>query len=424
MVQDRIKRWNQGKNVNKHQMESIIRRLSIREAVNKRSEIRVNKRPVQMDKIRRYRRRNMIIPRIEVDRMKSPTPPGVEICTPPTSPLSMSRLPGLLEKIMKYKKDFILGSLDKKIWDSVSDLEHLKLKSEAVNTSDCYQESKGTFNLFVAGRPGEIERLLMRAHTGMEDFIKNQREKPTTAFFICVHQYAFLGKLDLMMPKMERYAASLGQILDPSHPITQACRLSCQYLREAENDEKLEAIKTICMSTVGSFEKALGSLHRSTLAFRFALIRHVVFPYNFEYGLSILRKILDECDNDCRGPADLRPLQARVCLADGLTDARCQIYHEAADIAEEIIKRTKRQGFPQEWVATFQRQAEYYLGICEMARENVGAGEHHFRNAIRIAVADCGAGDAAIVGYENKLKDWLQRHGRLGRTTTADEFGM
>ena len=415
-----IDKWDLGKNIKSREMEAISRRLSLRNSAHKRSEIRVRGQVVPVAKVIRYRKRHSRVLRNEVAGIRSPTPPGVEIYSPPASPITTPRMMRLPEEIIKCIRDYIPGAFEARIWTSVGDLEDIETQQKSVDTIDFIDELFSARTLFINEDVQNGQRMLIRAEKRLNEVISDQDYWMTTDLFRCIFFFAGKRQLDLIMPTLEKGWATALRMLGPKHPIALIWGFTYSYLSEADSDMILPAIRSAYASAVDGFKYALGPLHMSVIESRSLYITHVLFYHDREKSLSELREILHGCEENFRGPEDLRSLEALLHLADALTRSREAPCQEFLDVAAEILEKTKRRGFPLRWLPFYQGEAHYFIGVGQMKVGKVESGESHLSKAININVAAFGAQDVGLQRFQLELESWLRR---WGRTEAADLVG-
>ena len=409
-LRDRSKQWGLDKNIKQHEKKVIAQHLSIRDTANKRSDIRVRGKSVSLTKLARIRKHNHAASHIEIPRFKSLTQLGIEIVTPPASPLTTPRLMGIPEKITKYITDYISAAFEAKIWVSLGDAESLQA-SPAVFLDVTLQLA---LNQITSGKGEDAEQTLQEAMSCIEYAVKNQADGLLLQLFASLYRYASLGEIRRIMPVLEKCAAIARNLLRSTYQLTLVTSLTVSYLRESESCTILPALSAAWMSLVNGFKNALGPFHKVSLSYQRSYIEGVaVSSGDRGKAVSEMRKIVRSCDNEFHSPVDLRNLGARFTLLSVLTCPWSQQYAEAAQIAYDIIERTQRQEFPPEWVKPFRRAAQFRLGWCQVELGRVDSGISHMREALDIPVRGCNASSATYKNYRRQFEHSLRRWGRM-----------
>ena len=190
MLKDRVKKWDQEKNIKPREMDNIIRRLAIRESAHKHSEIRVRGRVVSATKVMRYRKRNSHKFGIEVARIRSPTPPDVKVYTRLASPLSKSDPSNLPEWVFKSFRDYISVAFEAKIWLSVGDMEEIQLQR---NVPTMFDFGIPTFGVMIPStdlKAKDAEDLPIDTQGASEEILKYQDDKLVNYVYWLIVRFA------------------------------------------------------------------------------------------------------------------------------------------------------------------------------------------------------------------------------------------
>ena len=209
------------------------------------------------------------------------------------------------------------------------------------------------------------------------------------------------------------------EILSHDHPLARSINLLYVLLNESENTSALVGLESAWISAIDGIKLALNPLHYSTLVFRLDYIDKFLIDRDLEHGLSILRHLLRSCDENCRGLEDIRPLVVRLFFASCLMRG-CDHCEEAIIIANEMIDRSLRSGFPSKWASSFQSEAYFILGFSQMMLGQDTLSEKDMREAIRIRRTAFGARDARTLYFMQYLESYLRYWGRI---EAANEVG-
>ena len=423
MLKDRLRRWEQDKNVKPHEMEAIIRRLSLRDSAQKLSAVRVRGKPVPMAKVVRYRKRKTVAPH-DVARIRSfvraRTPPGIEVYTPPATPLTLPDALRVPEEIMKYIGDYIPAAFETEIWISVGECKPLKGQREGSETADLNDLLNNALHCFKCDEPRRAEHLLTLAHRRTESIIRAQEDDLTSWFLFSVCRYASAGLLEWILPIIDQFSMMASKVLNPTHPLARICMLILSYLKGPGTSELSPAITTILKSDVDGFRAALGPLHRSTI------LHHTLYSIceattsDRRADIADLREIVRRCDVDYRGPWDERSFQSRLNLINGLCQNQSPHWQAAADVAAEAIEMIQKRRLQSDQVAIYRRYCHFWLGRCQMKLGRVGSGESHYKKAIDIAIQTWGPLHEQTLSLQDQLKSDLRQQ---RRTETVNEIG-
>ena len=223
-----------------------------------------------------------------------------------------------------------------------------------------------------------------------------------------------------MLPTLEQLASIAEIVFDPKQPIAVICHLIYAFLLDSENDTILPIIDTVWRNAVNSFKYALRPLYRSFVRHKSLHLQKITVRGGSEKGLADLRKSVKLYDKNCRSREDVRHLDARLALVNGLPNEACKQYQEAANVAIEIIESTRKFGFPAHWVADYRGWGHWHPGYAQMRLQNFEAGDFHLREAVRLRVAAFGTQDTLALKYQADYEWWLRK---LGRAATADVVG-
>ena len=138
-----------------------------------------------------------------------------------------------------------------------------------------------------------------------------------------------------------------------------------------------------------------------------------------EHGVSVFRQLLHSCDAKCCDLEDTRSVEVRRYMAYCL--GNFGYFDEAIIVANKMIERTLRCGFPSHWVDWFQSDAYYVLGFYQRKLGQESLSEDLMRKAIRIRLTAFGAHDTRALYFMSGLESWL-RH--CGRIQVADKGGQ
>ena len=420
MLKVRLHQWGRGKNIKSEEKKAISRQLTTREKARKRSEIHVRGTVVPAAKVKRYEKTKGLMPCDEVDRMKSPTLPTYEIRTPPASPLSTPRPLRIPEELMKSLRNYILGAFEEKIWVSVGDLVMIKSRAgEGDEGVVLHQSIKMAFGLFQSGRSSDAKQSVSGAEAALEGAIRKQDTRLIPNMLAIIRHYLRSNHSDFIRLTIEHWSSVVIKILGHNHGLTRSIHLVLLLMREAENTSLLTGMERAWVSVIDSLELALDPLHFSLLSYRFVYFEHVIFSRDPEQALSLLRKLQPICDRKCCGSEDIRPFLVRLRLATWLAREECRQYEEAITIATDVVKGSKRPGFPANWADWYQSEAYSILGTCQMELDQGLLGEHNLRKAIHIRLKAWGAQDVRTLRLTQILESWLRHQ---GRDAAAEEF--
>ena len=418
MLNDRIRKWNRGKNIKSHEMQKILSQLQARERDQKRTEIRFHGMAVSKTKVKRYQKINASELRCEVDRVKSSRSPILEIRTPPASPLTMPRSLRIPEELIKCIRDYISGAFAEKLWVSVGDAKRVEQSEENLGIgleffgnlqNAVYTYSTGHFDAW---------RILGKAERNLEGAIRSQDNGLIECFLRSIH---FLGakSSEFILPTIERSSSIAIEILGHGHPLARSVNLICLFVREAESTSLLAGIESAWRSATDSIEYCLGRLHFTALVFRLQYVNKIILTRDYNHGLSILRQLLRDCEEKCCGLEDVRPLEVRLYLAVCLAKASNGHCEEAIVVATKVIDTTLQPRFPSSWIDWFQSEAHYQIAFAQMKLGHEALSEKNMRKAIHISLAAFGAHSAQtlnlMIVFEKWLRDW-------GKIEAADEI--
>ena len=136
---------------------------------------------------------------IEIARMKSPTQLGIEIVTPPASPLTTPPLMGIPGKITKYITDYISAAFEAKIWVSLRDAESLQA-SPAVFLDVILDLA---LSQITGGKWEDAEQTLQEARYCADYAVRNQADGLLLQLFARLYRRASLGEVRRIMPVLE-----------------------------------------------------------------------------------------------------------------------------------------------------------------------------------------------------------------------------
>ena len=424
MLQDRFRKWDRSKNVQSREMKAILYKLLNRERAHKRSEVRVRGMPVSITKVKRYQRMDSPTLHDELNRIKSPTPPTLEIHTPPASLLATPRSLRIPEELMKCIRDYTFGAFEEKIWVSSGDLEHVKSGGEVDNA--IVEISEIIYLALELSKSSSSDALqaLTRVKRLLENAIRSQDVRLLQYLFRCIPPYSRCGKTMLILPIFESCSSIAIEILGSNHPLARCINLMYLILAETENSSLMTVIGSAWINAVNSIEFVLGPLHFTSLEYRLDYTSECVINRDLGHGLSILRQLLRRYDEECCAVEDLRPFSIRLQLAFYLCSEECAQFQEAGRIATEIIRRTQQPGFPWTWILDYQSEAYYILSISQVELGQYRAGRKSMREAIRINVAAFGVRDARALNLKIILEGWLRRWGRVGAADVLQKQGL
>ena len=421
MLRDRLRKWDRSKNIKSKEMKAILRQLPAREHNHKRSEFRVRGIAVSITKLKRYRKIDESDIRHEVNRIKSPTPPALEVRTPPASRLAMPRSLRIPEELMKCIRDYIFGAIEEKIWISVGDAEPLQSKGENLGTATEYMSNLSTARDFFSNNQfSEAEVSLSRAEKLLDRVILSQ---PHDLIYDLIGLVAFSlrtqGVFRFVLPMIERSSTMAIALLGYGHRLARSVNLVYLLMREVENTSLVAAVESVYTSIVDSVEYALGPLHCTSLQFRLGYICRVIIHRDPEHSLCMIQQLICSCDAKCCGFEDIRPLDVRLYLANFLHCKECCRFEEAIVIATEIIERTQQPGFPWWWIPYYASEAYWILSSSQLKLGQDNASEKDGREAIRIRSTAFGCQDPRAQLFKTYLEDRLRY---WGRTEAADDL--
>ena len=421
MLRDRLRKWERGKNIKSKEMKAILDKLPTRERVHKRSDIRIRSMPVSITKVKRYRKIDGSTLRDELNRIKSPTPPTLEIRTPPASPLATPCSLRIPEELMKCVRDYVFGAFEEKIWISTGVAEQLQLKGgDALGAQDVLHSIIGALKSVNIDQYSEAEAYISRADRGLERTISSQPYELIYGLFNCI-TFSLITRNDVgfVLPIIKHSSSTAIKLLGDGHRLARVINLVYLLLREAENTSLLAGIESAWLCAVDSLEFALLPLHCVSLMFRLAYINYVSARCDYEHGLSTMRRLLRKCDEVCYGLEDLRPLEVRIYLAQCLGREGCGQFKDAIIIITEVIERTQQPGFPPQWISYYTSEAYWNLGWSQMMLRQNSASEESLREAIRIKVTAFGSQNPRAQMFKMTLENWLRDWGRM---EAADEL--
>ena len=419
MLKVRLRKWDRGKNIKSEEKKAISRQLRTRESDHKRSEVYVRGTIVPAAKVKRYEKTLGLTPHDEVDGMKSPTLPAYEIRTPPASPLSAPRSLRIPEELMKSLRNYILGAFEEKIWVSVGDLDTIESREGRGDEGAELQEAiKMAFGLFQSGRISDVKRSMSGAEMASEAAIKKQDTRLIPNMLAIIRHYSRSKHSDFTRLTIKHWSSTAIKIFGHDHGLTRLIHWALLLLREAENTSLLTGLERAWISVIDSMKLALDPLHLSLLSYRFVYIEHVIFTRDPEKALSILRHLQSIFDNKFCGSEDIRPCLVRLRLATWLAREECRQYKEAIAIATDIVERSKRPGFPSNWVDWYQSEAYSILGYSRTKLDQDLLGGSNLRKALRIRLKAWGTQDARTLSLARRHESWRRHRFRNG---TAEE---
>ena len=422
MLKDRRKKWEHKKNLTSEEMAVVFRRLSIRNSLNKPSEVRVRGKRIPMVEVRRYRKRNSSNLRIEASRLRSPTPPGlrVEVYTPPPSSLSTPDHLRLPEEIMHYMRDHILGMFEANTWISVGDTRDFELSHRALKHAELDNMLLWASRRFEAGDFRAVEHAFANARIEFQEVLLQNGRADSTAIDLShrISQFARRGMVELALRHIEYCFTTTSAIIGSQHPMALTYACMQLYLQMAETNALLEGFQTIKECLLDCFSQALGPFHKTTMGHRLEYIGEVIMSKNYEHGLSALRDVVRCCDEQYRGPKDRRCPGADLFLLRALNVRSHGSHQEKLDLAAKIFERTHQPGFSLTRAATYQ--SSVHVEMCQIwtDQQQFKTAEFHMREAIRTSSKSFGSKDGQTIEIKAKFEDWLLDR---NRTEEANE---
>ena len=416
MLKNRCKRWEQKKRLTPEEIAVVLHQLSIRDSLNKHSEVRVRGKLIPKVEVRRYRKRALSL-RCEVSHLRSSASPDirVEVYTPPPSSVSTPDHLRLPEEIMQHLKDIIVRSFKEKIWVSAGDTRLIKSSRPGVLQVDVFALIDSALGCLDTGHSQESERLLTKAHAKFQkNLSQNSRiDLDSLRLFNTICCCARHGMINSILPTIEYFSSTLSAVFGPKHPTALLYGRMNLYLLSAEANALLGGYQTMLASLVDFFTQALGSLHWSTIELRLDYIREVILYNDYERGLSALRDLARSCDEHYRGVEDLRPIYADLRLLSALSDWGCDLHQEKLDLADKIFARTKQSGFPSWSIGFYQHTVYSELSKVWQDQREFDTAEFHLKEAIRLSTAEHGPRDPMTLHYQRKFEGLLRRRGKI-----------
>ena len=190
MLKDRLHKWDRGKNIKSREIKAILRKLPARELAHKHSEFRVRGMTVPIAKVKRYQRMDGSKLCYEIDRIKSPTPPALEIRTPPASPLSTPRSLKIPEDLMKCIRNYVFEAFAENIWVSVGDLEDVRVMgANTGDMADFIDNINLTHDLLNSSHFSDAELSLNRAERALSGTIRSQHARLIPNLLATIQRY-------------------------------------------------------------------------------------------------------------------------------------------------------------------------------------------------------------------------------------------
>ena len=417
MLKGRCKKWDQKKYLTPKEMAAVFRRLSIRDSLNKRSEVRVRGKHIPIVEVERYRKRNRLSLRLELSRLRSSTPPDVrvEVYTPPPSAVSTPDHLRLPEVIMRHMRDYILGSFEARIWVSQGDMQGIWPQSASIIVSNINYAFFTALDLSMGGYSQDAEHLLADAYTKYQEF-HLQNSQTTLAIpdlFLQIHRYARYKKLELILPAIESFFETFSSSVGPQHPITLTFGCTQSYLQMGEVNALLEGSQIMMESLVDCLTRALGPLHIITIGYRLDCISQVILPNDYARGLSALRDLARSCGEHHGGSNDLCSPEVDLALLKALNLRAYASYQGKIDLVAKILRRIKQHEFPSQWIAYYQERVHSQLCYFWTDQKQFRKAEFHMREAIRISSMAFGSRGVRTLHLQAKFERWLQCSGRV-----------
>ena len=421
MLNDRLRKWNRGKNIKSQEMANIATQLQARDLAHKRSEIRARGRFVSVAKVKRYRKMTASKLLCGLDGIESRIWPEIVFRTPPASPPATPRSLKLPEELFMCLKNYMLGAVGEKIWVSVGDLEDLvgSWREDSYAAVDFAIHVNMAIKFFDSSGFSNAKRFLHKAEEAFESAVKSQQAQLVCNFLSQIWNCIHYGHSKLILPTMEHFSAMAVQLLKRDHPLARSINLIYLLLKESKHTALLAGLESAWLTAIDSLELVLDPLHFSLLNFRLAYIRDVITHRDPQHGISLLRQLLHSCDEKCCSLKDIRPLRVRCVLAFCLADTQCRQYEEAVVIANEIIEAIRHPSFPSAWIAFYRGEAYYLSGISQIGLGQSTIAEKDMRKAIRIRLTAFRAQDARALRFKTILEDRLRIWGKV---KAADEL--
>ena len=343
MLKKRIGKWGlDNKRNRKIEMIAVVRKEHQRSRIGKQSTFRARGHQIDYnDVIRYWERKHMGVEDVLAEyASREPTPEGVEVITPVSSPVSTPTDFAVPERLLKIIADYYRASFENGVWISVDPTSLCESTKDPGNAilllSHLLHHTNSACHLFDVGKPREAGQYLISGTAVVKKLIC--AEFPMTVPFVLAWLAHFCrkGRPEMAMAIMQQIATLGNVVLSPNHPTPQIF----SYLSKVESSKFIELVSRINCSLGDCFEHELGATHPSTISAR----NSYAYTVQHDNILSTQRQRLLPNRGQMSELHDVQWLVTRDLLAQHLLHMKR--YAEAERKCHEILKYISLQDTP------------------------------------------------------------------------------